>query len=224
MTKLIFAIVLTITASFANAQLRGSGKTITKSYDFQNFNKVNFDDLDGKLEIEVGKPFSITITIDDNLVHLLTLVEHSENNQLTIALKGNRNNKMYIEDTKISVKITMPFLLEVNNNGNSSLTVTNINTINFKSVNPVNGSTTLSGIVENLEVVCRGNGNLHAENLTAKNAKVTCRGNGNAKVNASNSIVGNVSGNGNIFTIGNASFGSESRTSGNGSLNGRKNN
>lgn len=224
MTKLIFAIVLTITASFANAQLRGSGKTITKSYDFQNFDKVNFDDLDGKLEIEVGKPFSITITIDDNLVHLLTLEEHSENNQLTIALKGNRNNKMYIEDTKICVKITMPFLLEVNNNGNSSLTVTNINTINFKSVNPVNGSTTLSGIVENLEVVCRGNGNLYAENLIAKNAKVTCRGNGNAKVNASNSIVGNVSGNGNIFTIGIASFGSESRTSGNGSLNGRKNN
>jgi hypothetical protein len=224
MTKLIFAIVLTITASFANAQLRGSGKTITKSYDYNNFNKVNFDDLDGKLEIEVGKEFSISITIDDNLVNLLSIVENVDEKRLTIALKGNRNNKMYIEDTKINVKITLPYLMEVSNNGNSGLTVTNINSKNFKSENPVNGSTTLSGIVDNLEISCSGNGNLYAEKLTAKNAKVTCRGNGNAKVNASNSIVGNVSGNGNILNIGIASFGSESRTSGNGSLNGKKNN
>ena len=104
------------------------------------------------------------------------------------------------------------------------MTVTNINSKNFKSENPVNGSTTLSGIVDNLEISCSGNGNLYAEKLTAKNAKVACRGNGNAKVNASNSIIGNVSGNGNIFNIGNASFGSESQSSGNGSLNGRKNN
>lgn len=224
MTKLIFAIVLTITASFANAQLRGSGKTITKSYDYNNFNKVNFDDLDGKLEIEVGKEFSISITIDDNLVNLLSIVENVDEKRLTIALKGNRNNKMYIEDTNISVKITLPYIMEVSNNGNSGLTVTNINSKNFKSDNPVNGSTTLSGIVDNLEISCSGNGNLYSEKLTAKNAKVTCRGNGNAKVNASNSIIGNVSGNGNIFNIGNASFGSESRSSGNGSLNGRKNN
>lgn len=224
MTKLIFAIVIALTSTITNAQLRGSGKTITKSYDYNNFNKVNFDDLDGKLEIEVGKEFSISITIDDNLVNILSIVENVDEKRLTIALKGNRNNKMYIEDTKIRVKITLPYLMEVSNNGNSGLNVTNINSKNFKSENPVNGSTTLSGIVDNLEISCSGNGNLYAEKLTAKNAKVTCRGNGNAKVNASNSIVGNVSGNGNIFNIGNASFGSESRTSGNGSLNGRKNN
>ena len=224
MTKLILAIVLTIASTFANAQLRGSGKTISKSYDYSNFNKVNFDDLDGKLEIEVGKEFSISITIDDNLVNLLSIVDNEDEKRLTIALKGNRNNKMYIEDTKINIRITLPYLMEVSNNGNSGLTVTNINSKNFKSENPVNGSTTLSGIVDNLEISCSGNGNLYAEKLTAKNAKVACRGNGNAKVNASNSIIGNVSGNGNIFNIGNASFGSESQSSGNGSLNGRKNN
>jgi hypothetical protein len=95
---LLLAIFFTTFTTFS--QLRGSGKTVTKTYDYQNFNKVNFDDLDGKLEIEVGKPFSISITIDDNLVNLLTLVENADEKQLTIALKGNRNNKMYIEDTK----------------------------------------------------------------------------------------------------------------------------
>jgi Putative auto-transporter adhesin, head GIN domain len=196
---LLLAIFFTSFTTFA--QLRGSGKTVTKTFDYQNFNKVNFDDLDGKLEIEVGKPFSISITIDDNLVNLLTLVENADDKLLTIALKGNRNNKMYIEDTKIKVLITIPFLAEVSNNGNSGLIVTNINSKNFKSENPVNGSTTLSGIVDNLEVICRGNGNLNATKLIAKNAKITCRGNGNAKVNAKTIIESNRSGNGNIQNV-----------------------
>jgi hypothetical protein len=201
MTKLIIAIVLTLTSTFANAQLKGSGKTITKTYDYKNFNKVSFDDLDGKLEIEVGKPYSISITIGDNLYSILTLAEDSNDRQLTIALKGNRNNKLYIEDTKINVKITMPFLTEVNNNGNSGLTVTNINSKYFKSINPVNGSTTLSGIVDNLEIVCKGNGNLNAEKIIAKNAKVTCRGNGSAKVNAIKINESIKSGNGTIINV-----------------------
>jgi len=201
MTKLIIAIVLTLTSIFANAQLKGSGKTITKTYDYKNFSKVSFDDLDGKLEIEVGKPYSITITIDDNLYSILTVVEDSDDKQLTIALKGNRNNKLYIEDTKIKVKITMPFLMEVSNNGNSGLTVTNINSKNFKSINPVNGSTTLSGVVDNLEVVCKGNGNLNAEKLIAKNAKITCSGNGSVKVNATTITESIKSGNGNIVNV-----------------------
>lgn len=196
---LILAILFTSITTLA--QLRGSGKTVTKTYDYQNFNKVNFVDLDGKLEIEVGKSFSISITIDDNLVNLLTLVENADDKLLTIALKGNRNNKMYIEDTKINVKITMPFLAEVSNNGNSGLIVTNINSKNFKTENPANGSTTLSGIVDKLEVICKGNGNLNATKLIAKTAKVICRGNGNAYVNVATIIEAKQSGNGNIENI-----------------------
>ena len=98
----------------------------------------------------------------------------------------------------------MPYLTEVSNNGNSGLIVTNINSENFKSENPVNGSTTLSGIVDHLDVLCKGNGNLSATQLQAKNATVVCRGNGNAKVNVSNEIEMTKSGNGNIINIGKA--------------------
>lgn len=215
MKTIITSIAMILVTTLSFAQLKGSGKTISKTYDYQNFDKVLFDDLDGKLEIEVGKPFSVSITIDDNLLDLLTVVEHSVNKTLTVALKGNRNNKMYIEDTKIKVKITMPFLMEVSNNGNSGLTVTNINSKYFKSNNPVNGSTTLSGIVDNLEVSCSGNGTLNAKQLVAKNAKIKATGNGNAYVNVNELITAKTSGNCTVINSGKAKFDSESSSSGN---------
>jgi hypothetical protein len=70
MTKLIITILLTVTAAFANAQLKGSGKVVTKTYDYQNFDKISFEDIDGNFEVEVGKAFSISVTIDDNLYPL----------------------------------------------------------------------------------------------------------------------------------------------------------
>ena len=76
MTKLIIAIVLTLTSTFANAQLKGSGKAITKTYDYKNFDKLSFQDLDGKIEVEVGKEFSISVTIDDNLDKLSVDISH----------------------------------------------------------------------------------------------------------------------------------------------------
>ena len=75
MIKLILAILMAFISTFANAQLRGSGKTITKTYDYQNFDKLSFQDLDGSIEVEVGKEYSISVTIDDNLFPLLSFEE-----------------------------------------------------------------------------------------------------------------------------------------------------
>ena len=87
MKKLILAITLVFASTFAHAQLQGTGKTVTKNYDYKNFDKLSFEDLDGSIEVEIGKPWSISITIDDNLERLLTFSENASDKELKIQFK-----------------------------------------------------------------------------------------------------------------------------------------
>jgi hypothetical protein len=180
MKKIFLAIVTVMCVSMAYAQrgpLEGSGKIIKKTFTFSNFDKVNLSDLDGKVEIEVGKPFAIEVAIDDNLEELLNV--SVDDNVLDISLKGNKNNRMYIENTNIKMKITVPLLVYVLHDGNNGLTINGITGDYFKIKCIDNGSATLTGSVNELNIICTGNGTVNARKLVANNIETTRRGNGN---------------------------------------------
>ena len=218
MIKTLLAIALTLASTFANAQLKGSGKTVTKTYDYQNFDKIYFEDLDGKIEIEIGKSWSISITIDDNLFPLLSFEEEKNETKLKIYFKGNKNNKKYIEYTNIRIKITMPEVSIIEHNGNSNLNIKGVVGRYFRLENRSNAFTKVSGSVDMLDVVNSGNGNSNLNELVSKSATIKCSGNGDVSVFVEEMIEGKVSGNGNIKNTGKAKFGPNSTTSGNGNL------
>lgn len=217
MKKIFFAIVLTIT-SFANAQLKGSGKIVTKTFDYKNFDKVYFEDLDGKIEVEIGKPWSILITIDDNLESLLHLSEYVSENELKIQFKGNKDNQMYVENTNLKIKITMPEASVIKNSGNSNLSVQNISGRYFKLENTGNGNSNVSGTIDVLDIIKIGNGDVDASNLNVKKAELKSTGNGDLTVNVSETLSARLTGNGDIINTGKANFDSDSKKSGNGDL------
>jgi hypothetical protein len=180
MKKLFLAIVTLMFISIAYTQrgpLKGSGEIINKTFTYTNFDKINLRDLDGNVEIEVGKPFTIQVAIDNNLEELLNV--SVGDNVLDISLKGNRNNRMYIENTNIKIKITVPLLVYVLHDGNNGLTINGITGDYFKIKCIDNGSATLTGSVNKLDIVCAGNGTVNAVKLSAKNIETTRRGNGN---------------------------------------------
>lgn len=218
MTKLIVAIVLTLASTFANAQLKGSGKTITKNFDYKNFDKISFQDLDGKIEVEVGKEFNISVTIDDNLFPLLNFEENNSKTELKMFFKSNANNKKYIEDTNIKIKITMPKVIEINHSGNSNLIISNLSGTNFKLENSGNGTTKISGSIDTLKIINRGNGNTKADELLSKNAVIICSGNGNVYVTVSDDLTAKATGNCSVFNFGKGQFNSQSYKSGNARL------
>jgi hypothetical protein len=217
MKKIFFAIVLIIT-SFANAQLKGSGKINTKTFDYKNFDKVYFEDLDGKIEVEIGKPWSILITIDDNLESLLRLSENVSENELKIQFKGNKDNQMYVENTNLKIKITMPEASVIKNSGNSNLNVQNISGRYFKLENTGNGDSNVSGTIDVLDINKIGNGDVDASNLNVKKAELKSTGNGDLTVNVSETLSARLTGNGDIINTGKANFDSGSKKSGNGDL------
>jgi hypothetical protein len=217
MKKIFFAIVLIIT-SFANAQLKGSGKIVTKTFNYKNFDKVYFEDLDGKIEVEIGKPWSILITIDDNLESLLHLSENVSENELKIQFKGNKDNQMYVENTNLKIKITMPEASIIKNSGNSNLSVQNISGRYFKLENIGNGDSNVSGTIDVLDIIKIGNGDIDASNLNVKKAELKSTGNGDLTVNVSETLSARLTGNGDIINTGKANFDSGSKKSGNGDL------
>ena len=218
MTKLIIAIVLTITSTFTNAQLKGSGKTVTKTYNYKNFDKVSFENLDGKIEVEIGKPWSISVTIDDNLENLLTFTENPSESELKVQFKRNKNNQMYIEDTNFKIKITMPEANVIKNTGNSDLVIKNVFGLYFRLENTGNGDSKISGTIDNLEVDKTGNGDVNAVSLKAKKATLKSTRNGNLIVNVSGELSAKLTGNGDVTNKGKAKFDAHSKKSGNGDL------
>ena len=149
---------------------------------------------------------------------MLGFEEDNSKNGLKIFFKNNTNNKKYIEDSNVKIKITMPKIEAVNHTGNSSLLISNLSEINFKLENSGNGTALISGSVDTLEIINRGNGSTKAKGLLTKNAKIRCSGNGNVYVNVYEKCTAKASGNCSIVNYGKAKFDSQSSRSGNANL------
>ena len=216
---IIFSATLLVTIQMGFCQmgaLKGSGKIVTKTFAFQDFDKIQLNDLDGSVEVEVGKPYSIKISIDDNLEPLLTVSE--TNKMLTVALNKNENNRRYVENSNIKITISVPALSGVVHNGNSDAFITGLKNNNFSAKSTGNGNLVLAGIAENIEIEKAGNGNVEAAKLVVKNAKIISVGNGDVRVNASETFTADGTGNGDIINKGKAKPSANSKQKGNGEI------
>jgi hypothetical protein len=199
-----------------NGPLTGSGKIISKTFDYKDFDKISLRDLSGRVELEAGKPFSVKIEIDDNLESLLDV--EVKNNQLEISLWGNRNNKLYIENTNIVIKISLPKITVLEHRGNAKVALSGIAGREFRMEKAGNGDVTLSGLVEELAVLKAGNGDVNARNLIAQKVNVLSSGNGDVTVNAAKNFNFKGSSNGYIKNTGSALADATSIKTGNGDI------
>ncbi len=203
MQKTIIVIwVLFMGLKYSNAQLVGKGNLISKTYNFKNFDKLNIEDFDGSIEIEIGKPYSIVVEIDENLENRLLVNKNFAENQLNVILDGNKNGRLYLENTRIKIKINMPEASVIHHRGNTNMVINGISGRYFRLQNEGNGNVYLSGQIDELEIKKTGNGEVKANKLIAKIANVKSYGNGNVVVNAQLSLTANGVGNSSILQVG----------------------
>lgn len=218
MKTILITTAMALLSFMASAQLKGSGKISSKTYAYKNFDKVHFENLDGRIEVEIGKPFSINVTIDDNLENIFVINENKTEHELTLSFRDNQDNRKYIEDTNLKIKITMPEASVIKNTGNSSLNVKNVIGRYFRIENDGNGHAKISGKTDSLDILKKGNGTIDAGKLIAQKADIKNTGNGDVIVNASQKLKAVLNGNGNIKNIGKAKFDNASKKTGNGDL------
>lgn len=216
---MIFSIMVLVNVQATFCQmsgLKGSGKILTRTFNFQNFETIQLDDLDGKIEIIAGKPYSISVAIDDNLESLLRV--SANNKTLFISLYKNKNNKRYIKNANIKITINVPLLNQLGHNGNSDVFVTSISNASFSVKSTGNGNLLLSGVSEKIEIEKAGNGDVDAGKLTVKDANIISVGNGNVIVFAGETFTAAGTGNGDIINKGKAKPSATSKQIGNGEI------
>jgi Putative auto-transporter adhesin, head GIN domain len=199
---IIIAILILFGKVNIEAQLLGSGKVVTRYFAFKNFDKLNIEDFDGKIEVEIGPEYSINLKIDDNLEPMFRIMLDESENLLKIYLDKNKNGRLYLEDTHIKISITMPEASVISHRGNTKLTVNGILGRYFRLENTGNGDVFLEGKVDKLDIKKTGNGNVKANKLEAKWVNVKNNGNGNVVVNAMVTLTANGIGNGSVIQFG----------------------
>ena len=131
-------------------------------------------------------------------------MEPKSNNTFNFKISNNpwkNNGKLYLEKTNIRIKITMPSTVSFYHQGNANVKITSMDARKFLLESRGNGSVTLQGSVNQLEIDKDGNGNVDASKTLTKTAKVKNIGNGDVKVNSQVSLAayGKGNGNGNII-------------------------
>ena len=213
---IVFGILLLFTQ--AQAQLKGAGKVLSRSFDLKDFDKIFILDFDGTIDVQVGKPYSIVIEIDENLNQRLQLKRDKSDSSIVISLEGNKNGKLYLANTRIKIKVSLPTITAFMQRGNANSQIRGLDGIYFKLKNVGNGSLSLIGNIEELDINKIGNGNIDATKLITKTANVRTLGNGDVTVNTQLSLSAIGSGNGNVIQTGRGKISSLSEIKGNGEV------
>ncbi len=214
MTKLIIVIVLTLTSTYATAQLKGSGKTVTKNYDYKNFDKLTFEGFNDDVQIQIGNKFNIEITSKEENETNIQFKYNKEEGELILNVEPKTGKELYDETDTHKIKIILPEISVVKNFGNSDITINGIVGRYFRAESNSNGSVICQGAIDFLDIDKIGDGNVDAKKLIAKKAKIRNYGNGDVVVNVSEELTAKATGNGRTVNYGKAKFDAQSSKSG----------
>lgn len=187
--------------------LRGSGNTVTETYDFSDFDKVVISHA-FEAEITAADTYQVEVTVDDNLVEHLRVEQ--EGDTVTIGFAPN----LVVTNTTQEVRITLPRLVGLEASGASRVDVSGFKTSDNVRVNVSGASTargdmetgdlnadvsgastlTLEGSGKNLRVNASGASTADLDNFAVNDASVEASGASRANVNVSGTLDANASG------------------------------
>ena len=176
-----------IGSSLIHFDVRGSGNVVTEKRDVSNFKGVHAGGA-MQLEITAGKEFSVELEGEDNI--LPTIKTEVRGDKLYFERKEGR----VWSRSRVTARITMPELDDLDVSGASDATVDNVETESLRLESSGASRIEISGEARSLTVAVSGASKLDAENLKTERAKVQASGASKASVFASEGVDVNASG------------------------------
>ena len=174
----------------------GSGVAATQRRDVPAFDGV---ELAGgnNVVIHVGKPQSVVVKADDNLLSRVTTKVQSG----TLVIANTPGS--LVAKTPMSVVVTVPTLGELTLAGGGNIVADGIETQSLTVTLSGSGNLTGSGTAGSLGVTLSGSGNAWFTGLVADDVHAVLSGSGNIFVTASKSLAASIPGSGTIVYAGN---------------------
>ncbi len=175
--------------------IKGNGIALTESREVDDFEAVQASGV-ASVTITVGKPKSVSVTIDANLMEYVETTV--KNNLLVISTKQAISTSLGLK-----VEITVPTLNEASVSGVGDIKIVDAAGESLKLRMSGVGSIKATGTVTNVDVSVSGVGDANLVDLKTENVIVSVSGTGGANVFASKSVDAKVSGIGDIIVFGN---------------------
>ena len=103
-----------------------------------------------------------------------------------------------LSESNTVITIRSPFIASMTNNGNSMVNVDFASQSSFYLTNNGNATISLTGKVDQLTLVSKGNADINAKNLAAEKISLSSAGNGEIMVNTKELALKDVTGNNDI--------------------------
>jgi|GEM_PF-2017505 len=214
-TMMVGVCMLVAGCGIVDPPVRGSGKLTTEKRGAESFTAIELY-VSTAMDIKKGDVTSVELTIDDNLLPLITT--KVEGNTLTI-----RSDKNLAPSDAAKITITVPTISVVSVAGASKVTIEELSgpktelslagssevagTVNSESLEcdiAGSGKITMSGASKSVAISVAGSGELQMQKLIANSVTIDIAGSGTAFVHADSSLKVSIAGSGDVSYSGKA--------------------
>ena len=194
--------------------LEASDNIVTKTYKLSPFEEVKMRGV-GNVELiqNETKNGVVELTAPDNYIELYKFESDGKKLDISFAKKA-----INIHTKDVIIRVYTTDLIKLENSGAASINMNSLDTDEIEVKNSGVGNITISGIADDVELICSGVGSIHAGDLKALNVNANVSGVGSIECYASESIEGKVSGIGSLNYGGHPKHKNNNRT-GVGSIN-----
>lgn len=194
-TTFTLTIIILLFSNCSPLCSKNKGIIVSEELDLGAFHSV-VNHSAARLHISEGASQSVRITGNTKLIDKISFLVAQ--NELEIEMGSSI---IFCDYDQVNIEIVIPKLQRLETTGNANSSISNFSNIeNIKLVCSGNGNIKLSNTnITNCILSISGNGNFDAFHANIKRLEANISGNGNGEVNVTEKLSLNVSGNGNFY-------------------------